>query len=122
MKRAKKYGQVFDSGRKEGLGGPRHTRELLNRQKMLHDLPPSAAPVGRGAQGDQGRSERGQRCYLADGAVGARAKGEAKAGPKGAGYLKCGKKKFSGGVILDFAQPTFLPPPPPRAGQKPTHD
>lgn len=74
----------------------------------------------------QGEGHRGSRaegkgnggvCYLACGAVGARATGEAKAGPKGAGYLKCGKekkkKKFSGGVILDFAQPTFLPPTPP---------
>ena len=75
--------------------------------------------VGRG--GSRAEENRGRGVTLQTVLSGREPTGDAKAGLKGAGYLKCGKKKFSRGVILDLAQPTFLPPPP-RAGQKPTHD
>lgn len=77
--------------------------------------------MGAGCGGSRAEENRGRGVTLWTALLGREPTGDAKAGPKGAGYLKCGKKKFGSGVILDFAQPTFLPPPP-RAGQKPTHD
>lgn len=82
---------------------------------------PQQTRNGVGHGGSRAEENRGRGITLRTALSGREPMGDAKAGPKGAGYLKCGKKNSARGVILDFAQPTFLPPPP-RAGQKPTHD
>lgn len=93
VKRSKKCWQAFDSSHKEGLGGPLHARKLLNRQKAHRDLSIHGRPEWVWGAGGAGQKKTGAEVLpLRMVLSGREPTGDAKAGPKGAGYLKCGKK------------------------------
>lgn len=84
---------------------------------MQHDLSSTADPKRCGARGEQGRRKQGQRYYLADGAVGARADGRREGRTKRCWLFKVWKEKFSPWCNPRLC-PTHIPSPTPQGWTK----